>query len=122
MRPLQTFDVVEGYSLIATPTNGEGDRILGLEDLLVPAVLLETDMHEAELLLRGLEATNNEGIARVEVAEGLHGDIGQDQPNVGPGKIPGKLRAAFSIHAGKFLVVGPPLFLNLGLELSRPAV
>lgn len=63
-----------GQGLEAPPADRHDERVVRLEDLGMPSMLLEPHAHEPESFLGGEQATNEERESRVEIVEELARD------------------------------------------------
>ena len=84
---------VERNGLESSPAHGDDQRVFALQDLLVPAVLLQTNLHVARVRLGDRHSAENDHVARIEVIDEFTGDLGQFATHVHPGTI------AFVEHA-----------------------
>ena len=53
-------DGVDWESLKTAPSKREDQWIVGLQDLLVPSVTLDTDLNESESVFRGIDASDKD--------------------------------------------------------------
>jgi hypothetical protein len=62
---------VDWQGLETTPTQGEDQGIVALEDLLMPAVTLDTDLNISETVLGRSESSDDDGVTRAELGRKL---------------------------------------------------
>lgn len=53
LAPVVILNAVGRHGLEPPPTHGKDERVVGLEDLLVPPVLLQPQLHEPKPVLTG---------------------------------------------------------------------
>ena len=73
----------DGQRLEAAPPDRENERILILEDLLVPPVLFHAHLHKAHLLLVRQQGAENQWVAQVEILDEFARHAGELDANVG---------------------------------------
>ena len=67
LAPIVVLDAVDRHGLEPPPSSRKDQRVVGLEDPLVPPVFLHPQLHEPEPVLTGEHCPNQDEVGGVEV-------------------------------------------------------
>ena len=115
-------DGVDGERLEAAPAQREDEGVVGLEDLLVPAVALDADLDESPAVFGGVEPSYDNGQLGVELVDELGGDAVEDNLGVLAGSVTFYGGSLALVKRREFLLVDVKLFLDHGLLGVVPVV
>lgn len=115
-------DGVDGKRLESAPAEGEDEGISRLENLLVPTVLLDSNLHKAESVLRGRKTSDNDRHPWLKVLDELCWDTLDDHPGVLAGLVAFDSDPLAFIKILVFRLVDVELLLDHGLLGIIPVV